>query len=93
MNRHYLSWFDPDKKQYSSAGVAFYDEKYGEYELRIDSLQGKYFLKAIGTNNNKIQYRVEIFKNHRYPVGQGTTKDGDIFMDIPPYNTSLVLHQ
>ena len=97
-----LWWFDKEEKSYEPAGVAFYDEKFGEYRLKIDiNPDTCYYLKPIATQEDQTSYRVEVvikksdgeFKFRR-PVGKGysnTMSSGDVVMQLGPYSKLLIL--
>ena len=97
----YLWWFDKEEKRYFHAGVAFYDEQYGEYRLKIDiHPENQYYLRPILSTGHEIRYRVEVvikkggkFKD-RKTIGEGYSNEftqGDIFMNLGPYTRDLVL--
>ena len=96
-----LWWFDTENKKYLPAGVAFYDEKFGEYRLKIDVHPDTcYYLKPVATNDGKSVWRAEVviksngkFKFRR-SVGEGYSDDltgGDIIVQFGPYSKLLVL--
>ena len=101
-----LWWLDQctDKRHY--AGVAFYEEGYGEYRLKIDFLQGviegarPIYLRMLGVVDERILYRAEVVvKNNgkyagRLPIGDGySSKDtgGDVLVDLGPFERKLML--
>ena len=56
----HLYWLDDVNSDQYSAGVAFREEEYGEYRLKIDSWpERRLYLKAVKTDNERIDYRVE----------------------------------
>ena len=58
---YYLSWLNPRDKKLRDAGVAFYNQQYGEYLLKVDEDDGKqYYLKAIGSADGQTNYRMEM---------------------------------
>lgn len=98
---HHLWWFDKEQERYLPAGVAFYEESYGEYRLKIDvHPENQYYLRPILSTESGTQYRVEVvikkkgkFKD-RKAVGEGYTNQsthGDIFINIGPYTRVLIL--
>ena len=98
-----LWWFDTDEKSYDPAGVAFYDEKFGEYRLKIDiTPETCYYLKPITGNEKETTYRIEVviksngkFKFRR-PVGKGyndATKSNDVVIQLGPYSKLLVMSE
>ena len=98
----YLGWLDPRDKRIRDAGVAFFDEEYAEYFLKIDEDQGKsFYLKAIGSSDNKTNYRMEqVLKRKdgtflkRQCVGDGyscQTTDGNIHIQYGSKYATLVM--
>ena len=102
----HLWWKDQYTEKRHYAGVAFYEEAYGEYRLKIDFLQGAFegarpiYLRALGSQEERVLYRAEVAvkKNGKYagrfPVGEGfSSKDteGDIIIDLGPFERKLVL--
>ena len=96
-----LWWYDKEEKQYYPAGVAFYDDKHGEYRLKIDMHpETMYYLRPINANDAQTYYRVEViikkdgsFKCRR-TVGEGYSNkltNDDIFIQLGPYKKFLVL--
>lgn len=56
----YLWWLDPHTQKRYPAGVAFHEDEYGEYRLKIDLLdQNRYYLKTTTLENDELKYRVE----------------------------------
>ena len=96
-----LWWYDKEEKQYYSAGVAFYDDKFGEYRLKIDMHpETTYYLRPVNVNDSQTYYRVEVVikKNGRFKcrrmVGEGYSNkltNDDIFIQLGPYKKFLVL--
>ena len=74
----YLWWHNNYTQKLNNAGVAFYDERFGEYKLNIDMWPGvEYILRPVGHENDKTIYRGEVTvrKNGKYfkrmPVAEG----------------------
>jgi len=96
-----LWWFDKQSKRNIPAGVAFYDESFGEYRLKLDiNPDTQYYLRPTGAQNEMVEYRAEVVikkdgKFHqRKVVGVGYSSketDGDIFIDFGPFSKTLVL--
>ena len=96
-----LWWMDPTTGKNMPAGVAFHDDKYGEFRLKIDALADtQYFLRPITTQDNQIYYRVEVVLKkegkfyQRRSVGEGwktPETNGDVFINIGPYSKFLIL--
>ena len=96
-----LWWISPlnEKRQY--AGVAFFDETYGEYRLRLDyEPETQLYLRPIGLINDKQLFKVEIVRKRngkffkRFPVGEGVLgkdTDGEVHMELGPYIKTLAL--
>lgn len=105
--KFYLWWMDRQTSKRLPAGVAFYEEKFSEYRLKIDffqAIQGKqdhqFFLKPIGSTGDRLLFRVEtVIKKDgkyagRYPIGEGYASketDGEVFIDLGPFEKNLVL--
>ena len=99
---HNLYWMNPITGKRLAAGKAFYDEKFGEYRLKIDeaSEEKQYYLKPIGMVDNEVKYRLEqvIKKNgkfhHREEKGDGYSSEttaGEVYMDFGSSMKVLVL--
>ncbi|MCH2535086.1 MAG: hypothetical protein MK008_11640 [Bdellovibrionales bacterium] len=96
-----LWWFNKENKKNIPAGVAFYDEKFGEYRLKIDiHPDTQYYLKPTGSQNEEIHFRAEVVikKNGKFHqrkvVGEGIASrqtNGDVFIDFGPYSKLLVM--
>jgi hypothetical protein len=96
-----LWWFDEQTKNYFPAGVAFHDEQYGEYRLKIDMHpENQYYLRPLESSNDLINYRVEVIikKNGKFYqrkiVGEGRSSNatqGDIVISLGPYSKKLIL--
>jgi len=96
-----LWWFDTETKKNMSAGVAFYDEKFGEYRLKIDVYpETQYYAKAISLQSDLALYRMEVVIKkdgkfyQRKTVGEGHSSpntNGDIFFDFGPHKKLLVM--
>ena len=100
----YLKWCDPQSQKMRDAGVAFYNEEYGEYLLKIDEDQGKQlFLKAIHQDAEKTHYRMEMVikrKNGKFlkrqEVGEGfcgAKTNGDVHIRYGSKYATLILCQ
>ena len=96
-----LWWYDQQTNKYYPAGVAFHDEQFGEYRLKIDMHpENQYYLKPMDSTNGHINFRVEVVikrngKFHqRRPIGEGFSSpdtNGDIVMNLGPYTRKLLL--
>ncbi|MBK24510.1 MAG: hypothetical protein CME70_11000 [Halobacteriovorax sp.] len=96
-----LYWFEPQSNKYFPAGVAFHDEQFGEYRLKIDMYpDNQYYLKALNSTDETVSYRVEVVvkKNGKFHqrkvVGEGYSSsqtNGDIIMSLGPYTKKLLL--
>ena len=100
--RFYLFWCDENLKRQVPAGVAFYQDEYGEYRLKIDVISDDktFYVRATGVQGETATYRVEtaIKRNgkfsHRSLIGSGFRNketNNDIVMDIGPFARKLVL--
>ena len=96
---HRLWWEDKEAGVRSYAGVAFYNDRFDEYQLKLDSLLGErrpFYCKVESFINESIRYRVEVVQRkrgrfwRRQRIGEGYSHveetDGDIYLEIPPYN-------
>lgn len=96
-----LWWFDKQTNNNIPAGVAFYDEKFDEYRLKLDvHPETQYYLKVSGSQNGDINFRAEVVikkdgKFHqRKIVGEGVSSKqtmGDVYIDFGPYSKKLVM--
>ena len=99
-----MGWLDPRTGQVFEAGVAVFNQMYGEYYLKIfeEDNNGQYFLKPIASDGAKATYRVErVLKNtrgyfiKRSHVGEGYSSDetnGNIFINYGSKYKTLVLY-
>lgn len=98
---HLLWWYEKDSNRNLPAGVAFYDDKFGEYRLKLDvHPETQYYLKPTGFQNEKVLYRAEVVikkdgKFHqRKVIGEGYSSEqtnNDIHIDFGPYSKTLVM--
>ena len=96
-----LWWLDQQTQKHFPAGVAFHDEKFGEYRLKIDMHpENQYYLRPLNSTNDLINYRVEVVikKNGKFHqrklVGEGYSSTGtneDIIITLGPYSKKLLL--
>ena len=96
-----LWWFDKQTNNNIPAGVAFYDEKFDEYRLKLDvHPETQYYLKVSGSQNGDINFRAEVVikkdgKFHqRKVIGEGVCSKqtkGDVYIDFGPYSKTLVM--
>lgn len=102
-----LWWLDEKTQKRIPAGVAFYEEKYSEYHLKIDFIQAiqerqdtRFYLKITGSQNDCILFRAEaaVKKGNkffgRFYVGEGycSRETGkDVLIDFGPFEKKLVL--
>jgi hypothetical protein len=105
--KYYLWWQSRETGRRLPAGIAFYDEKYNEYRLKIDYFQAilgdeasPFYLKTVGKVDERVLYRAEAVvkrdgKFHsRRVVGEGylsAETDGEVFIDFGPMEKTLVL--
>lgn len=59
---HKLTWVDHNRGISHPAGMAYFDERYDEYFLKIDEepTEKRYFLKPVLFEEGKTHYRMEI---------------------------------
>ncbi len=99
-----MGWLDPRTGQVFEAGVAVFNQMYGEYYLKIyeEENNGQYFLKPVSADGTKAHYRVErVLKNNRgyfvkrSNVGDGYSNNetkGNIFINYGSKYKTLVLY-
>ena len=99
---YYLSWKDPRDDSLRNAGVAFYNEKFGEFVLKIDEDCGvQYFLRPTNANEERQCFRMEICLKKsdgkflkRQSVGEGykdATTEGNIHISYGSKYATLIL--
>lgn len=96
-----LWWYDIESKTDLPAGVAFYEEKYGEYRLKIDVHPNTvYFLRPISSQEKNVLYRVEVVIHRegqavqRRMIGEGCSSpstNGNIYIELGPYSKILIM--
>lgn len=101
MQKESLKWLDPQTGATFHAGVAFYDDSFGEYRLVLDGPRTVFNLKPVGSNDNEVKYKVysPILVNgkfsHKVEMGYGYSNkstNGDIIITIGRYaSMKLVL--
>lgn len=96
----YLWWFDATKGTRKPAGVAFFDNNFGDYRFKLDFLpENQYYLRCIGGSTERVEYRLEaIHKNkegkflRRVPIGEGSSMpNGDVRITVFPLDKELIL--
>ncbi|MBY0384967.1 hypothetical protein K2X05_07400 [bacterium] len=99
-----MGWLDPRTGQVFEAGVAVFNQMYGEYYLKIleEDSSGQYFLKPVSSDGTKASYRVErVLKNNRgffvkrSNVGDGYSSfetNGNIFINYGSKYKTLVIY-
>jgi len=94
MPRESLTWLDTQSGSSFHAGVAFYDEEYGEYRLVLDAPKTVYNLKPVESDGENIKYKVFypiMVKgkfSHKVEVGYGYSNSntaGKIYITIGRY--------
>ena len=100
---NHLWWENKDSKVRTHAGVAFYNERFGEYRLKLDVLgnERQLYCKIIGSADGFIRYRMELVKRkdgifwRRQRVGEGYSNikevGADVYIEIPPYDAGHFL--
>jgi hypothetical protein len=99
----YLYWLDTFTGKRYRAGVAFYQEEFLEYQLKLDVVtDGRpLYLKPSGSIDSRVNYRVEsVVKRRdgrflrRVEVGTGysdSNTDNEVQIDLGPFSRLLVL--
>ena len=99
-----MGWLDPRTGQVFEAGVAVFNQMYGEYYLKIleEDNSGQYFLKPVSSDGTNASYRVErVLKNSRgyfvkrSNVGDGYSScetNGNIFINYGSKYKTLVIY-
>lgn len=94
MEKENLLWMDPQTGEKYHAGVAFFENRFGEYRMILDAPRTVLYLKPKSSENDRIDYAIcaPIEKNGRYvgrvQVGSGYCDEGtngQIFMKIGRY--------
>jgi hypothetical protein len=102
-----LWWMSRETGHRIHAGIAFYDDRYNEYRLKIDFLQAlmgdedaRFYLRPVGKIDDRIYYRVEtiVKKNGKFHarrlVGEGyssTDTENEVYLDFGPVEKILVV--
>lgn len=104
--KHYLWWLDRATGNRTMAGVAFFEEKYNEYRLKIDFLTaindgpGGFYLRVIGAIEDRVLYRAEAVRKvggkfaGRFPIGDGYSSPeagGEVHIQLGPFERTLLL--
>ena len=99
--RFYLWWINEKTKKRYHAGVAFRNERFGVYHLKVDCYPGRrLYLKDYKTQDDKILFRVEEsirigVHRVRKSIGEAYSSretKGDVEMILVPYfGAKLVL--
>lgn len=96
----YLWWLDAKHGTRSPAGVAFFDDQFGDYRFKIDFFpDNQYYLRCMGGEAGRVQYRLEVIHKNkegkflrRVPVGEGySDPNGDVRIRVFPLDKELVL--
>lgn len=98
-----LGWLDPRTNKVNQAGVAFFNETYGEYFLKIDEepREKNYLLRPYALQGKSVVYRMElVIKDRngkflrRQTVGEGfssTEEAANVYVDYGSKYKRLVL--
>jgi hypothetical protein len=96
----YLSWFDAKDGSRKPAGVAFFDDEFGDYRFKLDFFpDNQYYLRCLGGDNVTTRYRLEVVHKNkdgkflrRVPVGEGYANVlGEVHIRPFPFDRELVL--
>lgn len=96
-----LFWHNQQTETRLEAGVAFYEENYGEYRLKIDLLPGnRYYLRPVSSSDEKIRFVVEVVLKKkgglfdRKIIGHGYSRgvhNREIWIEFGPFERPLVV--
>ena len=96
-----LFWSNRNRNIRYNAGVAFYNDKYGEYRLKIDLFPyAEIYLKPVSSSDNSFHFRVELIvkRNNKFfkrsSIGHGDftpQTNGNIQIYIGPLYGTLLL--
>ena len=96
-----LIWLNPETGATYHAGVAFYDEEYGEYRAILDGPRTVFYLRPCESDGDEVKFKVLapiIIRgklSHKVEMGQGycnPSTEGKIFITIGRYGAmKLVL--
>ena len=96
----YLWWIDAQKGSRKPAGVAFFDNEFGDYRFKLDFFpENQYYLRCLGGDNLTVRYRLEVVHKNkegkflrRVPVGDGYCNAlGEVHISPFPFEKELVL--
>ncbi len=94
MKKENLIWMDPQTGEKYHAGVAFFEDRFGEYRMILDAPRTILYLRPQSSENDKIAYTVHapIEKNGKFAarvlVGNGYSDEGtngQVYMKIGRY--------
>ena len=86
----YLWWTNKNRTRSYFAGVAFYEEGFGEYRLKIDCYPDrKLYLKKYRTEGDEIFFRVE--ENRKIERKDRRFSVGDAFCDKNSHEVEIII--
>lgn len=97
--RFYLWWLCPQTQSRDMVGIAYYNEKDGDYRLILNFFpDNNYFLKCIGASSEQCRYRLVAVKERggkssRFFQGDGilNNETGEIVIQTAPFSKFLVM--
>ena len=81
-----LRWYDYDLKEFFTAGIAFYNGRYGDYTLKLNMGRGKANVRPVSYQDDQTRFRVEELKQENGRVIKDVIGSG--YMD-PSTNGSI----
>ncbi len=100
-NIHYVWWYDQQTGEKDLAGVAYYNEWTGNYNLTLNFFpNNKYEIQSVGYKDDISHYRIVSYllnpqgkKIHQYKQGTGFLDQvsGDILIKTAPFNKFILI--
>ena len=98
MNRFFLWWIDLSGKKRYPAGIAFWNESFGDYRLIVDCYPNRrFYLKQRKTNGNEIIFDLQehiLSNGKKLIIGHACSSEktkGDIEIIIAPHFSSRLV--
>ena len=98
--RFYVWWHCPHTQNRDMAGVAYYNERDGDYRIILNFFpDNNYFLKCVGGSEDSLRYRLISVKEKggkgsRFTQGDGilNSKTDEIVIQVAPFSKLLVVN-